>query len=98
MSRKVPTLARTLSGVTLLLVLLAQAVASAQYLTHRDPKIPRTADGRPDLSAPVPRKADGKPDLSGLWNAVDGKFLTNIAQRAGFTAPFQPWAAELFKY
>ena len=31
--------------------------------------IPRTADGKPDLSAPAPRTADGKPDLSGIWQA-----------------------------
>ncbi len=28
---------------------------------------PKTADGKPNLSAPAPRTADGKPDLSGLW-------------------------------
>ena len=29
--------------------------------------IPRTADGKPNLSAPAPRLPDGKPDLSGVW-------------------------------
>ena len=87
---------QTGSAIGIVLILLSTAV-SAQYLKHRDPKLPRTADGKPDLTAPAPRTADGKPDLSGLWNAVDGKFLTNIAQRAGLTAPFQPWAAALFK-
>jgi hypothetical protein len=70
---------------------------SAQYLKHPDPRIPRTADGKPNLTAPAPRLSDGKPDLQGLWNAADGRFLTNIAKRAGFDAPFQPWAAALFK-
>jgi hypothetical protein len=42
---------------------------SAQWLKHPTPGIPRTADGKPDLSAPAPRTADGKPDLSGLWEA-----------------------------
>jgi hypothetical protein len=86
-----------LSGAALAVLFLLTGAVSAQYLKHHDPKLPRTADGKPDLNAPVPRTADGKPDLSGLWNAVDGKFLTNIAQRAGFTAPFQPHAAALFK-
>lgn len=45
------------------------ATASAQWLNYRTPGIPRTADGKPDLSAPVPRTGDGKPDLSGLWQA-----------------------------
>jgi hypothetical protein len=31
------------------------------------PGIPRTRDGKPNLSAPVPRASNGKPDLSGLW-------------------------------
>jgi hypothetical protein len=41
--------------------------ADAQWLHHRAAGTPRTADGRPDLSAPTPRTADGKPDLSGVW-------------------------------
>jgi hypothetical protein len=51
-----------------LCLLLAGAVTcvDAQWLDHRDPKIPRTADGKPNLSAPAPRIA-GKPDLSGVW-------------------------------
>lgn len=86
-------------GALLLAVtLLASSTAvSAQYLIHRDPKLPRLPDGKPNLTAPAPRLADGRMDLSGLWNAVDGKFLTNIAQRAGFTAPFRPEAAAIFK-
>ena len=40
----------------------------AQWLNHRDPRIPRTSDGRPNLSAAAPRLS-GKPDLSGVWQA-----------------------------
>ncbi|HUK37247.1 MAG TPA: hypothetical protein VLV86_25200 [Vicinamibacterales bacterium] len=40
----------------------------AQWLSHRDPTIPRTADGRPNLAARAPR-FNGKPDLSGVWQA-----------------------------
>jgi hypothetical protein len=52
-----------------LFVLLAlfPVAAHAQWLNFRTPGIPRTPDGKPDLSAPVPRAADGKPDLSGVW-------------------------------
>ena len=48
--------------------LLAGTVVSveAQWLNHRDPKTPRTADGKPNLAAPAPR-SKGKPDLSGVW-------------------------------
>jgi len=42
-------------------------MVQAQWLNHRTPGIPRSADGKPNLSAPAPRAADGKPDLSGLW-------------------------------
>ena len=31
------------------------------------PGVPRTADGKPNLTAPAPRAPDGKPDLSGIW-------------------------------
>jgi hypothetical protein len=43
------------------------ASLSAQWPPYPTPNVPRTADGKPDLSAPVPRTADGKPDLSGIW-------------------------------
>jgi hypothetical protein len=45
----------------------APAVVQAQWLNHRTPGIPRTQDGKPNLSARTPRAADGKPNLSGLW-------------------------------
>jgi hypothetical protein len=84
-------------GWTVVAVMVMSTAAFAQYLKHPDPRIPRTPDGKPNLTAPAPRLADGKPDLQGLWNAADGRFLTNIAKRAGFDAPFQPWAAAVFK-
>jgi hypothetical protein len=67
-------------------LLAGMAPVAAQYLKHPDPRTP-----------PVPRTADGRPDLGGLWNAVDGRFLTNIARRGGVEAPFQPAGAALFK-
>ena len=33
----------------------------AQWLNFKAPGIPRTKDGKPDLSAPAPKMADGKP-------------------------------------
>jgi hypothetical protein len=39
----------------------------AQWLKFTQPGIPRTPDGKPDLTAPAPKAPDGKPDLSGLW-------------------------------
>jgi hypothetical protein len=51
------------------LVLLAATPLSAQWLTLATPGIPRTADGKPDLTAPAPRTADGRPELTGLWRS-----------------------------
>lgn len=42
-------------------------LVNAQWLNQRTPGIPRTKDGKPNLSAPTPRGPDGKPNLSGLW-------------------------------
>src|SRR5688572_11761698 len=56
------------SYIVAVLITAALACAEAQWLNHRDPRIPRTRDGRPNLSAPAPR-LNGRPDLSGLWEA-----------------------------
>jgi hypothetical protein len=47
------------------------ASASAQWITVKVPRTPRTADGKPNLAAPMPRTPEGKPDLSGIWRRVD---------------------------
>jgi hypothetical protein len=53
----------------LLLLLAGTAVAGhTQWLSYRDPKIPRTIEGKPNMSADAP-KLDGKPDLSGVWES-----------------------------
>jgi hypothetical protein len=50
------------------LFLLATATPlSAQWLSLPTPGVPRTADGKPNLTAPAPRTADGHPELTGLW-------------------------------
>jgi hypothetical protein len=77
-------------------LVLFSASAHAQWVKVPQPKIPRTADGKPNLSAPAPRTAYGKPDLSGIWN-VDNKYVRDLA--ADFPAdyvPYQPWAKTLF--
>jgi hypothetical protein len=58
--------------------------------------MPRTPDGKPNLSAPAPRTADGKPDLSGLWGMNPGTYGNNIATDLK-PQDLQPWAAELAK-
>src|SRR2546423_4826696 len=85
--------------------------AFAQWLNYRTPGIPRTKDGKPDLSAPAPKTADGKPDFTGIWriarprnaappppvpSGTGNGGLKNFLP-AGETIPFQPWAEELYK-
>ncbi len=60
----------------------------AQWLSYKTPGIPRTADGKPDLSAPLPRSTDGKPDLTGVWR-------TELSTQE--PAKLQSWAAALAK-
>ena len=50
--------------------LLGAFSASAQWIHYPTPGIPRTADGKPNLAAPVPKAGDGHPDLSGLWQRL----------------------------
>jgi hypothetical protein len=50
-----------------ILIAFLSAGAGAQWLNFPTPGTPRTADGKPNLSAPMPRALDGKPDLSGVW-------------------------------
>ena len=40
---------------------------AAQWPPYPTAGVPRTPDGRANLSAPAPRTTDGKPDLSGVW-------------------------------
>src|SRR4030095_9850706 len=51
------------------LLLVFAAAVSAQWAKTLDNSIPRTRDGKPDLSAKTPQARDGKPDLSGVWQS-----------------------------
>jgi hypothetical protein len=72
--------------------------ATAQWLDHPTPGIPRLPDGRPDLRAPAPRLPDGRPDLSGLWFALQPYIRNDTPGAVGLgEIPFQPWALELYQ-
>ena len=78
-----------------LLVLLG-APLHAQWTKLPAPKIPRAADGKPNLSAPAPRLADGYPDLSGIWEAKGARYTVDIgADLKPGDIPYQPWAKAL---
>jgi hypothetical protein len=50
------------------LLLLAGGLSLfAQWPSFKQPGVPRTPDGKPNLTGPAPKTADGKPDLSGVW-------------------------------
>ena len=50
-------------------ILLAAAPAGlfSQWPSYPTAGVPRTPDGKPNLTAPAPKTADGKPDLTGIW-------------------------------
>jgi hypothetical protein len=79
------------------LVCLMVAAPAAQWLKYPTPGIPRTPDGRADLSAPTPRTHDGKPDLSGLWAPAAILIGDIAANLKPGSVPFQPWAEKLYK-
>src|SRR5262249_61642658 len=84
---------RTALVVTALECVLGVSLAG-QWLNHPTPSIPRTADGKPNLSAPAPRTADGRPDLSGLWNRISPKYSRNVAADLK-PGDVLPWAQTL---
>jgi hypothetical protein len=86
---------------SLVLLLLAATVVPplpAQWLKLRDNDIPRTKDGKPDLSAPAPRDPDGRVNLEGIWQVPGPKYLQNLAaDLKPEDVPMQPWAAKITK-
>jgi hypothetical protein len=87
------------------------ATVHAQWLNYPSRGVPRSADGKPNLSAPAPRTPDGKPDLSGIWQleprpcptgdcVLDypvGAEFQNLGAKLSGGLPYQPWAAALVK-
>jgi hypothetical protein len=51
---------------------------AAQWLNYPTPGIPRTPNGKQNLSAPAPKLPDGTPDLSGLWQADDNPYVRDL--------------------
>ena len=103
---------RALLSIALAAATLTPAMLTpmeAQWLNYPTAGVPRTRDGKPNLSAPAPRTADGKPDFSGLWEAdtVGATFapvagaaalapeFVNIAAKLKGGLPYRSWARDL---
>jgi hypothetical protein len=69
-------------------ILMASVPAAifAQWPSYPSAGVPRTADGKPNLSAPAPKTADGKPDLTGIWQN-DRTVGGTVAARTGANPP-----------
>src|SRR6516162_1288811 len=59
---------------------LTSSAMFAQWPPYPAARIPKNAEGKPDLTAPPPRTADGKPDLSGIWQNARGAAANLLAQ------------------
>jgi hypothetical protein len=64
----------------------------AQWAKVSDASLPRTRDGKPNLTASAPKAQDGKPDLSGVWTPeLDPNALppgaTTVESITGFVPP-----------
>ena len=88
---------RILAGA-IMACLFATASSYGQWPEVKTPRIPRLADGKPDLSAPAPHGADGHPDLSGVWDVGNMTYFQDLANG---TKPGEvqltPWAAGIQK-
>lgn len=61
------------------------AVLLAQWPAYPTSGVPRTADGKPNLTAPAPKTPDGKPDLTGIWEV--SRPLAGTLRQSARSAP-----------
>ena len=73
--------------------------AAAQWLHYPTPGVPKTRDGKPNLTAPAPKTADGRPDLSGIWiTSTEVSCQPGVSTRfadCGVSLPISPQAFDI---
>lgn len=91
------------SMLAVAIAVLTVSGIAAQWVTRPDPRIPRTQDGKPDLTAPPPKVPEGVPDLSGIWRTT-GRLSTPVGGQSpsslaagGTEIPFLPEAEAVYK-
>src|ERR1700704_5621903 len=81
----------------LTIMALSCSPAFAQWANVPPTAIPRTPNGKVNLSAPAPRLPDGRPDLSGIWEPPPPPgYLRDLARDLKEDVPFQPWAKAVY--
>ena len=77
-------------------ILVLPVSLNAQWLDWRTPDIPRTADGKPNLTAPTPRTSTGKPDFSGTWQPELNPYRFSVILDLKDEVIFRPAAEAIF--
>jgi hypothetical protein len=78
-------------------LVIAVPALHAQWITYKVPGVPRTADGKVNLTAPPLRTPDGKPDLSGTWHTDRGYFGNLARDLKPGELLMLPWVEERVK-
>jgi hypothetical protein len=80
-------------GAAAMLLVAAPAGLFAQWPSYPTAGVPKTADGKPDLTAPAPKTPDGRPDLSGIWLYARPAPAPSATATPAPAAPAQPRSA-----
>jgi hypothetical protein len=103
---------KSISAVVAFALFVFIAPALGQWEKRIENSVPRTRDGKPNLSAPAPKTADGKTDLSGVWlpdpdpqgspegveHMIFPRYFVNIAADMKMEdVPLTPAAAAVFR-